>query len=106
MATYDYVDGNGDMATIWTHPDAPTIEEIIEHDGILDFECPADDCDTGFQVQVDDEADLGEMVAKLKNHNGTLECTFCNEPVYGLYGDGNCAADNGVQNWLDHELRR
>lgn len=83
-----YVDYQGGT-TIWTNPDVPTIDEILGEDGFVDFGCPDPDCDGTFNIRLDGDPDLRAMCRDLESQNGTMRCSHCDEPLYGIDGDGD-----------------
>lgn len=95
MPTYDHVQGES-FVTIWSHEDVPSVAEIIETDGTLEFDCPdsGDQCgrENPFQIRIDEEdlpEDIDHMVEDLEGQNGTIRCDDCDEPLFALYREGD-----------------
>lgn len=79
---------------LWSNPDVPDAETI---GGVEVFTCPGlldDDPFHGQKECLDEKCfeafdDRDQLAELIESENGTLRCEECNEPLYGIYGDGD-----------------
>lgn len=84
---------------IWHNPDIPPVDKIASGE-VEEFTCPygewaahqpmrqkCDPCE--FNVHDDEDKAFEALLRKIKQSDGTLRCEDCEEPLYGLYGDGD-----------------
>ena len=87
---YDYVIGDDEFVTIWTNPDIPSTHDLLDADGEVKLLCPSDGCEETVNVRIDVEEDVGEFVEYIQQDNsGTIRCPECDEPLYGILGNGD-----------------
>lgn len=71
---------------IWENPDVPDHREVYS-DGTLEFFCPDPEC--GDKKIFEDFTERDQLIAYIESHDGTHRCDDCNEPLYGIFGDGD-----------------
>lgn len=90
-----------DGVVIWSNPDVPMPAEIASGE-VEEFECPyneqmqshlppkkqCDPCAFDFNSDGEDER-IEALIGIIEKRDGTLRCEDCNEPIYGLYADGD-----------------